>query len=112
MTPIYRWTLQWDNFTRLVNPIYKDDLAIDYQQEQGQQFFRAKLSGKVSFVGGDAEVIINAAFYTEFKLHIEKSNDNGLTWVAYYNGHFYKTDCTINEDDSKVEVQQIGRAHV
>lgn len=105
MAPIYRWTLQWDNFTRLVNPIYKDDLAIDYQQEQGQQFFRAKLSEKVSFVGADAEVIINAAFYTEFKLHIEKSNDNGLTWVAYYNGHFYKTDCTINEDDLKVEVQ-------
>lgn len=105
MNPIYRWSLDFDTTVVDVHPIYKDDLSLDYALEQGQKFFRAKLSGKITLVGVDADYIINAPFYTEFKLYILKSVNNGKSWSIYYECHFFKTDCTINEDDRKIEVQ-------
>ena len=101
----YRWKLTIGMSTTLVHPIYKDDLALDYQRETNQMFYRAKLSGKVTFVAADADLIINAPFESEFIVTIEKSADCGLTWSTYYVCHFFKTDCTINEDDRSVEVQ-------
>lgn len=88
-----------------VRPVYKDDLAMNYEQETNQRFFRAKLSGKIDFVRHDADMIINAPFETEFLLTILSSVDLGQTWSTYYTCSFYKTDCTINEDDRKVSVQ-------
>lgn len=105
MNPIYRWSLDFDLTVADVHPIYKDDLSLEYAQEQGQKFFRAKLSSKITLVGVDADYIINAPFYTEFKLYIFKSVNNGISWSIYYECHFFKTDCTINEDDRKIEVQ-------
>lgn len=88
-----------------VRPVYKDDLALDYELETNQRFFRGKLSGKIDFVRGDADLIINAPFETEFVIEILSSTDLGLTWSTYYTCSFYKTDCTISEDDRKVSVQ-------
>lgn len=105
MNVLYRWKLTIGENTQQVHPIYKDDLSLDYQRETGQMFMRAKLSGKITFVAVDADTIINAPFETEFIVTIEKSVDLGLTWAQYYRCHFYKTDCTINEDDRSVEVQ-------
>lgn len=105
MNPIYRWSLDFDTTIVDVHPIYKDDLSLEYALEQSQKFFRAKLSGKITLVGVDADYIINAPFYTEFTLVITKSEDLGRTWSMYYVCHFYKTDCTINEDDKSIEVQ-------
>lgn len=105
MDALYKWRLDWDDSYSYVNPIYKDDLAIEYQQEQGQMFFRGKLSGKVQFVGKEANYIINAPFYTEFYLYLLKSNNNGVSFQIYHTFKFFKTDCTINEDDESVSVQ-------
>ena len=101
----YKWNMQLNGHTYEVHPIYKDDLSLDYEKETGQQFFRAKLSSKISLVGTDANRIITAPFYTEFIITIQKSVDMGLTWANYYRCHFYKTDCTINLDDMQVQVQ-------
>lgn len=101
----YKWNMQMNGSTYEVHPIYKDDLSLDYEKETGQQFFRAKLSSKISLVGTDANRIITAPFYTEFIITIQKSVDMGLTWANYYRCHFYKTDCTINLDDTLVQVQ-------
>ncbi len=101
----YRWTLEYGSTIVDVHPIYKDDLALEYQQESGQHFFRGQLSGKIKFVGSDAEMIINAPFYTEFIVLISKRAVGSVGWQAYYYCHFYKTDCTINEDDKSVSVQ-------
>lgn len=101
----YKWNMQMNGHTYEVHPIYKDDLSLDYEKETGQQFFRAKLSSKISLVGTDANRIITAPFYTEFIITIQKSVDMGLTWTNYYRCHFYKTDCTINLDDTQVQVQ-------
>lgn len=105
MNVIYRWILTIGETAAEVHPVYKSDLALEYQQESGQKFFRGKLSGKITLVAADADMVIGAPFETEFDVMIQKSADMGLTWVNYYHCHFYKTDCTINEDDRKVEVQ-------
>ena len=101
----YRWKLTIDSVTTEVHPVYKDDIALNYELESGQRFFRSKLSSKIDFVGADADLIIDADFNTEFIVDIESSTDYGITWAQYHRCHFYKTDCTINSDDKKVSVQ-------
>lgn len=105
MNPIYRHKLTIGATTHDVHPVYKDDMALDYQHESGEQFFRANLSGKMDFVGADASLIIGAPFTTEYILTIECSIDGGITWTTFHVSKFYQTDCTIDVDDLKVTVK-------
>lgn len=107
MTPKYRFYLQIgeDGEKQVVNPNYKDDLALDYELETNQRFYRAKLSGKINFVRADYNIINDAPFDSEFFLYIEKSDDWGQTYNQYYKAMFMKTDCTFNDDDKLVTVQ-------
>lgn len=105
MTPRYRWFMTIEGSQQPVHPVYKDDLSLVYEEEPQQRFFRAKLSSKIDFVAGDADVIVAAPFDTDFIIDMEISVDMGLTWTQYYRCHFHKTDCTINYDDRKVTVQ-------
>lgn len=88
-----------------VHPIYKDDLAKEYELETNQRFYRAKLSGKITFVRDDYDYINRQSFDTEFLYCIEKSDDGGRTWFQYFQGKFMKTDCTFTDYDKKVVVQ-------
>lgn len=88
-----------------VHPIYKDDLAKEYELEPNQRFYRAKLSGKITFVRDDYDYINRQSFDNEFLYCIEKSDDGGRTWFQYFQGKFMKTDCTFTDYDKKVVVQ-------
>ena len=99
MNPIYRFQLSAGNDTRQAFPVYKDDLAIDYALEQNQEFYRGKLSGKLTFQKDDYLFIRNKAFDTQFDVVISISYDGGQTWAVYWSGQFWKTDCKFNEDD-------------
>lgn len=88
-----------------VHPIYKDDLAKEYELETNQRFYRAKLSGKITFVRDDYNYINRQSFDNEFLYCIEKSDDGGRTWFQYFQGKFMKTDCTFTDYDKKVVVQ-------
>ena len=106
MNPEYRFLLKFDTGATPklpVFPIYKDDLALEYEMETGQKFYRAKLSGKLVFLRNDYDRIISAPFDTEYFLFIEKYDGN--TWLPYYTAKFMRTDCTINIDDKSVTVQ-------
>ena len=105
MNTIYRHTLTIGTQTYTVHPVYKDDMALDFQHESQQLFYRASLSGKMDFVGEDASRIIGAPFTTEYILTIESSVDCGLTWEVLHIAKFYQTDCTIDLDDLKVTVK-------
>lgn len=102
---LYRFYIEINGEKTQVYPIYKDDLSLDYELESNQRFYRKKISGKLSFVRNDFALINSAAFNTEFKFTIEHSNDYGLTYSEIFKGKFYKTDCTIDEDNEKIEVQ-------
>lgn len=102
MNPIYRFFINGSQ----VSPIYKDDLAKEYELETNQRFYRAKLSGKITFVGADFDLLAAQPFDTEFLLDIHKSNDLGLTWDEdYYHAKFMKTDGQWDEDDKRLVVQ-------
>lgn len=99
MNPIYKFQLSAGNDTRQAFPVYKDDLAIDYALEQNQEFYRGKLSGKLTFQKDDFLFIRSKAFDTQFDVVISISYDGGQTWAVYWSGQFWKTDCKFNEDD-------------
>lgn len=100
MNPIYRFELSQNGTnTRAAKPNYNNDLAIDYELEQNQEFYRGKLSGKLTFQQDDYAYIKTAAFDTQFDVVIFISYDAGATWAQYWKGKFFKTDCQFNDDD-------------
>lgn len=104
MNPIYRFQISAGQDTRQAYPIYKDDLAIDYELQQNEEFYRAKLTGKLTFEGDDFSFIRNKSFDTQFDISIVISRDGGATWLPYWAGQFWKTDCQFDEDAKTIEV--------
>ena len=105
MNPIYKFELSDGNTTQRAFPIYKDDLAKDFEKESGQEFFRAKLSGNLTFESEDYTFIISKAFDTQFVLEIFISYNAGQTWTSYWRGTFWKTDCEFDGDEQTVKVK-------
>ena len=87
-----------------VFPVYKDDVAIDYALENGEEFYRGSLSGKFTFQAADYDYINEAAFDNRFDFKICITYDGGANWADYWRGKFYKTDCEFNDDDKTVIV--------
>ena len=105
MNPIYKFQLSAGSATQRAYPIYKDDLAKDFEKESGQEFFRAKLSGNLTLESHDYTFIISKAFDTQFVLEIFISYDAGQTWTTYWRGTFWKTDCDFDDDAKTVTVK-------
>lgn len=105
MNPIYKFILtigSGESFD--CRPVYGDDLAKEFERESNQQFFRAKLSGKLTFQGSDYAQIAAAAFDTKYYLEIMISYDGGIGWSSYWWGSFFKTDCEFDADAGTVRV--------
>ena len=100
MNPIYKFELN----SRQTFPVYKDDLEKEFEQEQNQQFFRGKLTGKLIFTGPDYAWIVAQVFDFQFLLTIYISYNGGNTWSEYWNGTFWKTDCEFDDDSESVTV--------
>lgn len=105
MNPIYKFDLTANGTTQRAFPIYKDDLAKDFEKESNQEFFRAKLSGKLTFESDDYTFIVSKAFDTQFILEIFISYNAGKSWSSYWRGTFWKTDCEFDGDAETVIVQ-------
>lgn len=105
MNPIYKFTLSANGTTQQAFPIYKDDLAKDFEKESNQEFFRAKLSGNLTFESNDYAFIVSKAFDTQFVLEIFISYNAGQTWTSYWRGTFWKTDCEFDGDEQTVKVK-------
>jgi hypothetical protein len=102
MYPIYKFELSANGTTNQAFPIYGDGITKDFDRETGQQFFREKLNGKLTFEGPDYDFIMAQAFETKFGLELFISQDGGTTWASYWRGEFWKTDCTFDEDAETV----------
>lgn len=96
------WT---DYITPIAYPVYKDDLAKDFEKESNQEFFRAKLSGNLSFVGPDYDWIVGRAFDFQYIITVYISYNAGQTWTQYWRGTFWKTDCEFDDDAKTVSVK-------
>ena len=103
MNPIYRFTLSANGGDeRAAFPVYRDDVSKDFELQTNQEFYRAKLSGKLTFVRDDYDFIASQSFDTQFGIKIYISYDAGQTWTEYWAGNFWKTNCTFNADDKNV----------
>lgn len=100
MNPIYKFELNGNR----AYPVYKDDLAKEFELQQNQEFFRAKLSGKLTFVGPDYDLIVARAFDFQYLLTLFISYDAGQNWAEYWRGTFWKTDCEFDGDAKTVTV--------
>ena len=99
MNPIYKFQLTAGGDSRQAYPVYRDDLAIDYALETNQEFYRGKLSGKLTFQRDDYTFIVEKSFDTQFDVVISISYNGGQTWAEYWHGQFWKTDCQFNDDE-------------
>ena len=99
MNPIYKFELTAVDFgTQAAFPIWKTDMAKEFSKQSQQEFFRSKMSGKLTFAGADFNFIWFKPLDTEFKLETFISYDNGVTWSSYMRGHFWKTDAEFDLD--------------
>lgn len=89
---------------RDVNPQYKEDTSVDYELEDSEQFFRAKLSGKITFLRDDYKWLSEQPFETIFILSVNESKDGGKTWDLLFQGKFTKTSCEWDDDNMKCDV--------
>ena len=102
MYPIYKFELSANGTTQQAFPIYPDSLSKDFEKESNQEFFRAKLTGNLTFEKADYDFIVSKDFETEFGLEIFISYDAGATWASYWTGTFWKTDCQFDADAGTV----------
>lgn len=95
MQPNYRFTLRKGNTTsqRRVYPLFNDDVTLKWEHDNGEYYFRKKLSGTFTFVNDDFDFVYNSDLETEFVLLVYE--DAQLLWE----GRFYKTDCVFNIDN-------------
>lgn len=95
MQPSYRFILRKGNTTtqRVVVPLFNDDVTLKWEHDNGEYYFRKKLSGTFTFVNTDFDFVYNSDLETEFALLVYEGTQ--LLWE----GKFYKTDCVFNIDD-------------
>lgn len=87
-----------------VNPSYKE-LNKKYSKENGQEFFRISLDGKINLFGQDYEQVSNSNLEDQFIFVIEKYNRASSKWLEYYKGEFSKTDCKFDHAKKKCELK-------
>ena len=98
MLPVYKFYLQGVQ----AFPVIGDAVAIDFEQESEQKFFRKKWSGKLTFIGADYTTIVSSSISTKFTLRVDMAYNAPTETI--FEGHFYKTDCEIDEDAKTVVV--------
>lgn len=87
-----------------VNPHYKE-LNKKYSKENGQEFFRITLDGKINLFGQDYEQVSNSNLEDQLIFVIEKYNRTSAKWFEYYKGEFSKTDCKFDHAKKKCELK-------
>lgn len=105
MNPIYRFGLTVDGGEeQQVFPVYRNDLTKEIELQSNEEFYRAKLSGKLTFVRDDYELIDAQDFDAQFGLNLYISYNGGVSWTLYWTGQFWKTDCEFDADNKNVTV--------
>ena len=87
-----------------VTPHYKD-LNKKYAKENGQQFFRVSLDGKITLHGKDFDIVNNSDIEDRLIFIIEKYNRQQGKWLEYYKGEFSKTDCKLDNSYKRCELK-------
>lgn len=103
--PKYNFYIQINDGNKIkVTPHYKN-LSKKYAKENGQEFFRISLDGKISLFGQDYSLVANSSLEDHLIFTIDKYNRLSGKWSEYYKGEFNKTDCKFDHAKNKCELK-------
>jgi hypothetical protein len=92
---------------KLITLHYKE-LSKKYAKENGQEFFRESLDGKLNVFGDDYEFINGFSLEDSGAFIIEKYDENSIKprrYSVYYKGEFNKTDCKFDRSKKLCELK-------
>lgn len=101
----YRWGFidENENFTECF-PLVDDGAAIDYSQQTGEVFYRAKLNGGLTFRFESFDDILAKGYNYEHRVELQWYDADNDTWGQVWRGRFALTDCEINYDLKTISV--------
>lgn len=100
----YRWGFIENDVFVECNPIVDDDTALDYTQESGQIFYRAKINGSLAFRFEFDAILAKGYNYTHI-IVLQWYDNSDDTWKEMWRGQFALTDCEIDFDTNTISVQ-------
>lgn len=99
-----RFRLSVDGVERSCNPMY-DGARITEDKNINAWFGRPSISVDLKFVREDYDYLIALAFDKEVTIYFQYSTDGGTTWTTKATGIFTRMDCTVYQDEKRIEVQ-------
>ena len=88
-----------------VNPIRDKAMEKELTKAPNQKFFRDNLTGKLTFLKEDFDLINDRPFGQQFTLQIDKLQDNGFYINKWFEGEFTKTDCDFDESNKQRKIE-------
>lgn len=79
------------------NPRWNDETAFVTEGQEGEAFFRQKLSVKLTYQRADFDAIYGADFDTEFRVLLQQQI--GGVWTSLWEGKFWYTDIEFDIDN-------------
>lgn len=100
----YRWGFldENDTFTECF-PIVEDSTSLDYAQQSGEIFYRAKLNGELAF-RFEFQDILDKGYNYEHYVVLQYFDNDDEDWQDLWKGRFSLTDCTIDYDSNTITV--------
>lgn len=99
------FTLRVAGVPRQAFPVYGNGLAVEFEQESGQQFFRRKMVGELEFIGADYNYLVGLPLDTEVECFAQLRTLHGGTVLGdVFSGHFYLTDCEVDASARSLKV--------
>lgn len=89
-----------------VAPIIGNEFNIEYKKESGSFYFRKQLTDDIKFFGSEYRTINESGISQKFTVKIQKYN--GSTWEDEFDGFFYKTDCSFDNDREILTVKPVA----
>ena len=100
---MWQFQLKYDDpeITTKIVPHYSE-LIFKQEKDPDFLFLRKKLTSSIILVGNAYEIVNNSNISDKFIININKKENE--IYNLFYSAYFYKSDCRINNDKKKIEV--------
>ena len=106
----YRFVAEINGETLNLNPVYDDDLTKIIERAQDGNHFTESLSGNLTFVRTEYDLIAGLDIEVEVPLTIFVIYSGQTSQSVFFRGSFAKTDCSFDADNRLVSVSLSSEA--
>ena len=99
----YKWFFDESGVLTECEPKLDNDTKLEFAPETDEVFYRAKLSGALTFQNEFDAILAKNFGYTHIVV-LKRYSDTDNDYVEVWRGKFTLTDCTINYDRKTIEV--------